>query len=494
MSAPQKARSVIIRDALRTWLRAYDGYSAAGLDVGRMTRDQLIAQVLTWGGDPNAITAAATDGEVAAQAVSRIDRAAATAATPDKEAPAMPLDATPAPAAIAPADIKAQVEALKTDLVEGGFSAIRGRLEALIDAAAKPPTIITRTIEVPAPERLAPGVHNLKPARTSTWGDVFGIGTNPRPITVWDHPEAPASNTAYVFPRVATEIALSQMARSEAARSKGAPAKHVLLQGPAGTGKSAWAREFASRTGRPFVNISMSDGLEMDQLLGQRVLDGKGGVTWADGLLLAAIRQPGMVVCLDEVGGMRPAVGLAMNGLLQDMCIHLPDTGERVQVARGVVFIGTNNGPLSDGGAAKGFVGVARQNKAFADRFGVSIEIGYAPESVEAGLLVTYTGCAPALAQLLVQVATLSRAKAASDDLTGGIGFRRLLAWAECLTDGIEPDAAFRAAVLNTAPAADVETLRQIALVAIDPQTISAAATGRKLSRAAADFTDAGSN
>lgn len=475
-----KRPSEIVRDALRAWVRQCVLWDRTdkSQDPGRLSKLELAALITRLGGDPAAITAAALG----------------QAPTPTEDKPPMPLDATPAPAL----DVQAQVEALKSDLVEGGFSAVRQRLADLITAAAKPAEvkIITKTEYLPAPVVLAAGVHDLKPAYASTWSKLFGVKAD-KPITVWDHPSCPTSNPTYVFPEAETTLALSQMARSEAARLKGAPAKHVLLFGPAGTGKSAWVKEFAARTGRPFTVLALNDGCEMDVLIGQSVLDGKGGTKWQDGLLLAAMRQPGMVICLDEVGGMRPAVGVALNGLLQDMVYYVPDTGERVPVARGVVFVATNNANLMDGGAAKGYVGIQRQNRAFADRFGVSIEVGYAPAATEEALLVSYTACTPQLAKLLVDVATLSRAKAATDDLTHGIGFRRLLAWAECLMDGVPADAAFAACVLNTAPEGDNETLRQLALVALDPAAIKTAVKGqtpKPVGRGGADFTDVGTD
>jgi hypothetical protein len=485
---PAKRPSEIARDALRAFIRNHPRWDRRDptTDPSRMTKDQLRALVSSFGGDPNGITARAI---FAADHANRTQTAAgrtdgAQPQTPETK-PTMPLDNTAAGPTLG--DIDTQLETIKDKLVEGGFGAVRTELRQIIQAAQRPPVVIEKIVErvvhAPAPERLPAGVHNLQPKAASTWGALFGLKcpvSAAKPITVWDHPDAPKHNAAYVFPEAETALALSQMSRSEAARAKGAPAKHVLLVGPAGTGKSTWAREFAALTGRPFVTIPLSDGVEIDQLMGQTVLDGKGSVKWQDGLLLSAMRQPGMVICLDEVGGMRPAVGVALNGLLQDMVYYVPDTGERVAVARGVCFVATNNANLMDGGASKGYVGIGRQNRAFADRFGVTIEVGYAPAATERKLLQTYTGCTPELARILVDVAGLSRAKASSDDITHGIGFRRLIAWAECLMDGVAPELAFKSCVLNTAPEADGEILRQLALVTLDASAIRSAIHGAK--------------
>jgi hypothetical protein len=358
MSAP----SVIARDALRRWLRAHPNRAQLTDDPGRMTRAQLREACTVLGGDPNAVIHAYAQGL-------GVD---APTTTEETETRTMPLDST---ANAAPVDTDSMLETIKDKLVEGGFGAVRQELREIIAKSQRPAEIrvVEKIVHLPAPETLARGVHDLRPARTATWSELFAITDTvhaDKPITVWDHPNTPKPSPDYVFPPAETALALSQLARSEAARRRGAPAKHVLLIGPAGTGKSQWPREFAARTGRPFVAIPMSDGIEIDQLMGQTLPDGKGGARWQDGLLLAAIRQPGMVVCLDEVGGMRAAVGVALNGLLQEMVYYVPDTGERVAVARGVAFVATNNASLMDSGQARGYVGIGRQNRAFADGSG----------------------------------------------------------------------------------------------------------------------------
>jgi MoxR-like ATPase len=493
MTTKPKRPSEITRDALRRAVRNHPSWAATM-------------------GQPNLITVAelrqlAEDLGLDADRIQQKALATwhATGETPEDTAPTpednstMPLDSAPAAGPAVDTndttDVVATISSLRQDILDHGFASVTDRLSALIEAAAKPPVVIEKIVERVIEPPLAVGVHDLAKVRTESWASLFGV-TGPlssRTVTVWDHPNAPKANPHYVFPDAESALALSQMARSDAARAAGAPAKHVLLHGPAGTGKSTWAREFAARTGRPFVSIPLNDGIEMEQLIGQTVLDGHGGTKWQDGLLLSAMRQPGMVICLDEVGGMRPAVGVALNGLLQDMVYFVPDTGERLVVARHVVFIATNNVVLAESGASTGYVGVQRQNRAFADRFGASIEIGYAPAATESALLVAYTGCTPTLADLLVQVAVVTRAKAQMEELTHGIGFRRLLAWAEALTDGNPAEIAFKSCVLNTAPAVDSEPLRQLALVAIDPAAIEAALRGQKprvLSHAATEFTD----
>src|SRR5205085_1530853 len=113
------------------------------------------------------------------------------------------------------------------------------------------------------------------------------------------------------------------------------------------------------------------------------------------------------------------------------------------------------------GGARRGYTDTNRLNGAFLDRFAARVAFNWLPAADEARVLVSYTGCTLALATLLVGAATTTRAAADAQDLTAGIGLRRLFAWAELLSDGIDPETAFVSAVLNAAPEADHVTIRQ---------------------------------
>ena len=82
--------------------------------------------------------------------------------------------------------------------------------------------------------------------------------------------------------------------------------------------------------------------------------------------------------------------------------------------------------------------------------------------------------------------ALLTRAGASNGAVTDGISLRRLFAWAEMLSDGIDAETAFRTAVLNAASEQDRETLRQQCLLAYDK-----AAVARALDPDAAAIADA---
>jgi MoxR-like ATPase len=164
-----------------------------------------------------------------------------------------------------------------------------------------------------------------------------------------------------------------------------------------------------------------------------------------------------------------------MQNVLANRQLFIAETGQRINVANGVIFGTTDNTNGTGGGSRKGFTDTNRLNTAFHDRWGVAVKINYLPANREADIITGYTGCTLELAKLLVSAATVTRAAADNQTLSQGIGLRRLLSWAELLTDGIPAAEAFQCAVLNFANEQDVEALREQCLLAYDESNVKRA-------------------
>jgi cobaltochelatase CobS len=284
---------------------------------------------------------------------------------------------------------------------------------------------------------------------------------------MWDgsHPDTPKVNATYVWPHPATAVVLSQLARG----------RNVMMFGPAGTGKTEFAKQVAARTGRPFALLSCDNGTDASTLVGMTVPDASGGVTWQDGQLTRAIQTPGCVVCLDEPSVARPGALFVMQNVLANRELFIAETGRRIPVASGVIFLMTDNTNGMGGGSRRGYTDTNRLNQAFLDRYSVRVHIDYLPAAQEVEVICAITGCTTELAQLLVSAATVTRAAATDQTLSHGIGLRRLLAWAELLTDGHDAEYAFKCAILNCAADQDVETLREQCLLSYDSASVARA-------------------
>jgi MoxR-like ATPase len=364
--------------------------------------------------------------------------------------------------------IETEMRALRTLISDHGFSALDARLRDLIRDAHKPAEIV----EIPVPAATSGGVMPITVSRCTgqekTWRELFGVpgALGKRTTKLWDgtHPDTPKVNTKYVFPP-ATGLTLTQIARG----------RNVYLYGPAGTGKTEFARQLAAKTGRPCAIISCDNTTDGPTLVGMTVPSSDGGVAWQDGQLTMAIQTPGCVVCLDEPSVARPGALFVLQNVLANRELYIAETGRRVRVADGVIFLATDNTNGTGGGGRKGYTDTNRLNAAFLDRFGVRVKFDYMSEDQERDIIVAYTKCPPALAELLIKCASVTRAAANDQTLTHGIGLRRLLSWAEALIDGNDAEEAFCTAVLNCAPEQDVETLRQQCILAYDKSEVAKA-------------------
>jgi MoxR-like ATPase len=372
--------------------------------------------------------------------------------------------------------IAAEVNKIRSDIMGGGFAALDQRLRDLVIASRKPAEVVTVTktvtVEVPVERDGDTVTPRAAPTdQTVTWRKAFGVrgALGSETATVWDgaHPDTPCVNDRYVWP-AETSVALTEMRRGN----------NVMLFGPKGTGKTEFAQQIAARLRRPFVLISCDASTDAATLVGMTVpaRDGK-GVSFQPGQLTRAIQTPGAVICIDEPSIARPGALFALqNVLTANRSLYIQETGQKVRVAPGVIFMATDNTSGMGGGSRTGYHGTQALNAATLDRFGVRIKLGWHAPDVEAGILMSHVpGCTRELADLLVQAATTTRAAADQQVLTEGLGLRRLFAWAGLLADGHDPDLAFRCAVQNCVPDGEQEALRQQCLLAVDKNTVRAA-------------------
>lgn len=458
---PTISPSVAITRALKLALRRHPA-GPRGAAVSNMSRPELTKIALELGLD-----------------VDQIARDAVADDAPTEEAPMVEAtsetETAVAGSTLTQAEIEDQVSAIRGLIVTGGFAAMDDRLRELVRDASKPPVVqtITETVTVTVDAAGVPSAPAITQARClgvdKTWKDLFGlkgtIGT--RTTKLWDgaHPDTPKSNRDYIFPATQTAIVLTQLSRG----------RNAYLYGPPGTGKTEFASELAARTGRPFALLSCDNATDGPTLVGMTVPKAGGGTTWQDGLLTRAIQTPGCVVCIDEPSVARPGALFVMQNMLANRVLYIQETGRRVPVANGVLFVACDNTNGTGGGGRKGLTDTNQMNAAFMDRFGPRARFAYLDKPAEIKILCAYTRCTPELAELLVDAAAVTRAAEENAQVTMGLSFRRLLAWAELLTDGIEPEAAFNAAVLDCMKEQDREAVRQQCMLAYDRGAVARA-------------------
>jgi hypothetical protein len=363
--------SHIARGALRHALRSHPDADTVlnGRRVNDLTLDQLKEALGNLGVSHSQITLTALHGKAA------INRAMASQDQTEGGAPDQDQTEDQTEDQTVTDAIETEVQAVRSLIVTGGFTALDERLRQLVIDARKPAERVEVRIEVPVD--VIPGARPVHVAKltgaTETWRRLFDVkgDMGKRTTTIWDgtHPDTPKVNDRYLWPHPQTETALSQIARG----------RNVMLYGPAGTGKTEFAQQLAARTGRPFALISCDTGTDASTLVGMTVPDASGGVTWQDGQLTRAIQTPGCVICLDEPSIARPGALFVMQNVLANRQLFIAETGRRVCVAPGVLFLTTDNTNGTGGGSRKGYTDTNRLNAAFLDRFGVRVRVDYLP-------------------------------------------------------------------------------------------------------------------
>jgi cobaltochelatase CobS len=357
-------------------------------------------------------------------------------------------------------DVEATIQDVLAPLGKGDFASFQTKVRDLATKAATPIEVVrtetvieekTVYVNVPAPPPGCGPSHIPTRTATKPAKDVFPGLTGPiatLPTTIWDAPDAPHVDDSYIWP-ASTGAILSQLRRG----------RNVMLVGPAGTGKTSFAYQLAARTKRPLVVVNCHEQTDAPTLTGMTVP--RNGGEWQDGQLTAAIRRPGTVILVDEPSIARPGALFVLQSVLQDRVLYIEETGERVPVADGVVFLlADNTGGVGDQTGA--YEGTRRLNRASLDRMGITVPFDYMPEADEVKALAARAKCKPALATLAVRYAAKTRMDTAQGRLTHALGLRRLIAWCELVTDGIDPAEAYTLAIDTTAPHDDREVLRQL--------------------------------
>ena len=476
------------RTALRSAIRAHPAAATVldGKPVNRMTKPELLGLASLLRIDVAAIVAATADAPAAprpAPTGSAALRPWSPVHAPIADAPAAPTLAhqtdTAAPSAVteAPPDYTAQAadvrRALGRALAEGDFDDVTTQIAELLARANRPAEVRTETVYLDAPAGSAPAPAAPRgpvpvPAAvgSATWASLFhvrGALGNRKALLYSASATTPAQDPKYRWPDPATGIALSALARG----------RNVWFYGPAGTGKTTFVEQLAAKTGRPFYLISCDDTTEAPELIGMTVPAG-GGTRWQDGVLTAAIRTPHAVILIDEPTVARSGALMVLQSVLASRVLSIKETGEVVRVATGVTFIVADNTNGTGGGSAEGYEGTRRMNAAFLNRFGAFIKLDYMAPDEEAAALVAHTACTPQLAAVLVECAGLTR----KARVTHALGLRRLIAWAELLTDGVAPRAAFEVAALNSASRDDREPVEQCCALGLDRRKVAEALAG----------------
>lgn len=475
---------------------AWDAYRRdilGGMNTGNMNKQQLFDAAAQFGIDVPALAAAADVAETSKEAFPMA--AAAAAREAGQEAHDKKLAETGDADAAHKAGIEAMEETSATPTLDDALAHAKGVIEKLSpflgDKLKAPIQDAIAHLAIAARDEIsnvvpmtaaAPGdIPHAKPVALETVGNLFPIKSTTlhnRKIRVWDAKDAPRSDKDFAFIDDLLEDIVVAVERCDT----------IWLAGPKGTGKTSLPREIAARTKRPCVRIAHHRTTEPVELIGSMYPSENGGVEWRDGVLTAAIRKPGTIIILDEPTFCRAGVLALYQTLLDHRFLTLAENGgEVVPVAQGVVFVIADN-TAGNGDNTGRYADTNSMNAAFLDRAAKILKVDYLPRTKEIEVLQAKTGCSAQAAETIVDFAAKTRKAGEQGEITEGLSFRRMVALANDIQDGIDARRAYANCVLNHAPADDAVALNELAKAHLDFKKLGQSKPQPSTSAAASQF------
>lgn len=212
----------------------------------------------------------------------------------------------------------------------------------------------------------------------------------------------------------------------------------LLLGGPSGWGKTAFAVPFAKKLGYEVVFVNMAKILETEELFGTRQIK-NGDTVFEFNEFVRACEAGKRVIVLDELNRTYPGALNLLFDLLDwrgTSTIH----GRTINVAPKTIFVATRN-------VGNVYVGTQATDGALANRFALAVVVDSMPKTEEVKMLVKKTGVAIADAQAIVNVADEVRRNRA---LGVNVSPRNTIEIARMAAAGIKPRVGYQMNVLGT--------------------------------------------
>lgn len=470
-----------------------------GKTTGALTKAEILVTVATLAGDVAAIIAGADTAPVPGAARTRTAPAPETDnedTTQDNMAEDARINAVLEAAGVVTDDAEDVPCELSQSEIEDKAMAILAM--PLSERAREVAAMVRKAHEVRPVVQVASGGTqgasvgiSTAPPQTFSAARVFGIDAawaKRMKVTVYADPATPPIDGNYAFQSPALQVALATIKNGG----------NTWAYGPPGSGKTMFFEQVAARTGRALVRINMDRDLSRLDLFGGRVIrvgdDGVQRMEWQDGALTAAIKRPGCIVLLDEVSTGEPKNIVALHAVLEAHgAVLVPETGERIVPAPGVVFAVADN-TNGTGDATGAYIGTGQQNAAFGDRFASYVSFDYMGADDEARVLSAKTGAPLPAAKHLVAFAGTAREVYRQGKLTLPPSLRRLMSWASLMVAGVDVETAYDVSIAGPLTSEDAAQVREIFNTMINARQLRAMLDGKdptQARRASAPVVDA---
>lgn len=218
----------------------------------------------------------------------------------------------------------------------------------------------------------------------------------------------------------------------------------TLLVGETGTGKTSIIEELAKENGKNFVRIPITGETTPDDIVGKTAL--KSGATKFEYAQIPIGLENGDYMVIDEINMALPEVLALLQPLFDGSreLIVTQNNGESIKGKNGARVFCTMN-PVDE------YAGTKELNKAFASRFGMTIEMKYPEPDVEIQIVAQKCEIDEEKARKIVDFGQMARKAKALDEIFYTCSTRDLIQWGN-LTRHLSMQRSFELTVLNKAP------------------------------------------
>jgi nitric oxide reductase NorQ protein len=212
----------------------------------------------------------------------------------------------------------------------------------------------------------------------------------------------------------------------------------VMLKGPTGCGKTRFVQYMAYHLKRPLITVACHEDLTASDLVGRFLLKGNETV-WVDGPLTLAVKFGG-ICYLDEVVEARKDTTVVIHPLTDTRRLLTIEKKSQVVEAVDPFMLVISYNP--------GYQSVLKELKQSTKQRFLSIEFNYPPPDLEKRIIMQEAQVPDATADNLVRIGGKVR-NLKHHGLEEGVSTRLLIYAGQMIRQGIAPQAACRAAVIE---------------------------------------------
>jgi MoxR-like ATPase len=216
---------------------------------------------------------------------------------------------------------------------------------------------------------------------------------------------------------------------------------NLMIAGPSGSGKTVGIQRLGEELGIPVHIVNCQAITTPEKWLGQVMADPTRGtyfepsqhIQWVERTHPDCDGADNCIILYDEITRLRPELNNMTYSLFDTQRgLEVPQMGRRV-------FMHDKNLIVSTANIGAAFSGTFGQDRAFRERFAMTMERDFPPTEEEVKILTSATGVKESEASVLAKVAAATRQMWRSQEIEQPISTRSLVTWALLVAGGYDP-------------------------------------------------------